>query len=195
MKIRDFIKLNADIDVYNDVTDAEGICFCGPMMLTEEGKEHFSEVMDYDIDTDFTDGYWTASVKCDGEDWRRKIRKAHEFFCAAAGYCADEDYQKWFCDIDFCQYAIDPTAMMDVTIYCDTAWYDKDKCWYTEDEINSENLCEMSFPRKMVQAYYIANGGTINSFVEWIQDEYTADDTNNLFCFCMNNGFIAVREV
>lgn len=187
MKIIDFIKLNADIDVYDDVCEELAICFCGPMMLTDEGKEHFADVLDYDIDVDLRPCA-SAVVHIDGDGWKKRLRKAEEFFNSAAGYCADEDYQKWFKDIDFGQYAIDPDAMMDMCVYCDTT------PWYTEEEMLHDNLCDLSFPRKMVQEFYIANGGSINSFVEWIQDICTADDTIGLFDFCKDRGFIAVRE-
>ena len=192
MKVRDFIKINADIDVYDNVCEELGICFCGPMMLTKEGEEHFDVVLNFDIELDFSGEFKTASIDIDDEffpdQWKWKLKKAEEFFYAAAGYCADEDYQKWFVDIDFGQYAIDPDAMMDMIVYCDTT------PWYTEEEMNQDNLCEMSFPRKMVQEFYASRDGNILTFVQRITEEYTADDTDGLWAFCKDRGFIAVRE-
>ena len=99
MKIKEFITLDTDIDVYNDVCEELGIAFCGPAVLTEEGKKHFAEVLEYDIELDTTGEIWTSAVHVDGDDgnkWKKRLRKAEEFFYSAAGYCADEDYQKWF---------------------------------------------------------------------------------------------------
>lgn len=191
MKITDFIKLNADIDVYDDVCEELAICFCGPMTLTDEGKKHFAEVLNYDIDLDFSGDIKTATVHIDDEKdsvWKHKLKKAIEFFYSLAGYCAAEDYDVWFCEPTFGQYATDPDANMYITIYRDTT------PWYTEDELNEDNLCDMMFPRKMVQDFYISRGGSIMTFVEWITEEYTADDTNDLWAFCKERGFIGVRE-
>lgn len=99
MKVRDFISLSNDIDVYDNVCEELGICFCGPMALTEEGENVWHDVMDYDIELDISGQYATASVDVDDEDdkvWKRKLRRAIDFFHSAAGYCADEDYRKWF---------------------------------------------------------------------------------------------------
>ena len=197
MKVRDFIKMNADIDVYDDVCEELAIAFCGPMGLTEEGEKHFAEVLDYEMKLDLSGSLWTAVVCVDSEDdktWRRKLRKAKEFFYDLAGYCAEEDYCKWFVSPEWGQYATDPDANMCMCVYCDTTWIDAETRLYTEDEISHDNLCDLEFPRKLVQEFYIANGGSINSFVEWIQDECTADDTDGLFAFCAERGFIAVRD-
>ena len=191
MKVKEFIKLNADIDVYDDVCEELGICFCGPMLMTEEGEKRFAEVLDYEIELDFSGSIKTAVIHIDGDDgngWKKRLRKAEEFFYSAAGYCADEDFQKWFIMPDYGQYAIAQNANMDITIYCDTT------PWFTDEEMSKDNLCDMSFPRQMVQEYYIANGGSLLGFTHWITDEYTADDTDGLFSFCKDRGFIAVRE-
>lgn len=95
MKVRDFIKMEIDMDVYDDVCDALAIAFCGPQELTPEGEEHFAEVLEYEIEI-----YGENACVCvdDPEDkvWKRKLRKAQEFFESAAGYCSDSDYKKWF---------------------------------------------------------------------------------------------------
>ena len=84
MKIREFIKLEADIDVYDDVCEELAICFCGPMKLTEDGEKHFAEVLDYDI-TVYEDAknqnIDTAVVSVDDKpDWKRRLRKS--FLCS-----------------------------------------------------------------------------------------------------------------
>ena len=191
-KVRDFIKFNDDIDVYDDVCEELGIAFCGPMLLTEAGEEHFAEVLDYDIQIDFSGSIKTAAVRVDDDDekvWKHKLKKASEFFYALAGYCAADDYDKWFTEPEFGQYDTNPDGMMEMTVYCDTT------PWFSDEEMLRDNMCEMQFPRKMVQEFYIKHcGGSINSFVEWLQDEYTADDTDGLFAYCEDHGFIAMRE-
>lgn len=92
MKVKEFIKTERDIDVYDDVCEELAIAFCGPMELTPAGAEKFAEVLGYEIEV-FDD---CAIVKIDGENWGRKLRKAREFFESAAGYCAADDFDLWF---------------------------------------------------------------------------------------------------
>lgn len=102
MKVRDFIKLDTDIDVYDDVCEELGICFCGPMELTEEGEKHFSEVLEYDIKLDLSGSFPTAVCLVDDDNdrvWKKRLRKAIEFFYSAAGYCDCDDYDKWFREV------------------------------------------------------------------------------------------------
>ena len=94
MKISEFIKLDHDIDVYDDVCEELGIAFCGPIELTPEGSAHFAEVLEYDIE--INDSCAVVCIDGPGNSWSERLRKAKEFFEAAAGYCADSDYQKWF---------------------------------------------------------------------------------------------------
>ena len=96
MKVRDLIEQDVDIDVYDDVCDGIGIAFCGPLKLTEQGKEKFAEVLGYNVKLECDE----VAIICidDPADyvWEARLEKATEFFEAAAGYCADSDYHKWF---------------------------------------------------------------------------------------------------
>lgn len=92
MKIKDLIKMNIDTDVYDDVCEELAIAFVGPLSLTEEGQKKFADVLDYDVDFDNE----VTIVKIDSDDWEDKLEKAKEFFHAAAGFCPEEDYKKWF---------------------------------------------------------------------------------------------------
>ena len=38
MTVRDFIKLSANIDIYDDVVEELGVAFCGPMGLQKKAK-------------------------------------------------------------------------------------------------------------------------------------------------------------
>lgn len=103
MKIREFIKIEKDIDVYDDVCEELGIAFCGPLELTAEGEKEFAEVMDYDITVESDGRYANATVHVDDHDektWKHKLRMAENFFYSAAGYCAVDDFQKWFKGVD-----------------------------------------------------------------------------------------------
>lgn len=106
MKIRELIAQNIDIDVYDDVCDEIAIAFVGPMALTEEGEKKFGEVMDYDVECISGQETWSgfdhAIVLVDDPDekvWKKKLRKAKDFFYSIAGECAADDYDKWFKDI------------------------------------------------------------------------------------------------
>lgn len=98
-KIKDFIKLDVDVDIGNDVTDDLWPAFVGPLELTEQGAAEFADVLEYDID--YEDGDPDAAVLLDapGDEWKKQYVRARKFFCAAAGYCADAEYKKWFKEV------------------------------------------------------------------------------------------------
>ena len=103
MKVKEFIEMwsdgtHSDVDVYDDVCDEIGIAYCGEIKLTKEGKKEFKDVLDYEIDPD--EEHCIAIIHVDDEEgiWQKKLKKAKQFFYSAAGYCADEDYQKWFAE-------------------------------------------------------------------------------------------------
>lgn len=105
MTIEKFVELWADgthddIDVYDNVCEELGIAYCSGYKLTEEGKEKFKEVLTYEIEPN--EEYGTAIVDVDGEEgvWQLKLGKAEEFFYAIAGYCSDEDFEKWFVEVE-----------------------------------------------------------------------------------------------
>ena len=95
MTVRDLIKQDIDIDVYDDVDESLGIAFCGPLVLTDEGERHFGEALGLEISL-VND---VAIVGVDDDDektWKRRLKIAKEFFEAAAGYCDSDDYDAWF---------------------------------------------------------------------------------------------------
>lgn len=103
MKVRDLLPMDIDIDVYDDVCEELGIAFCGPMEVTEAGMEVFGEVLDYDCDKlgpPYGYGYGCVIVHVDGENWKHKLRMAKDFFESLAGYCAADDYEKWFVEVE-----------------------------------------------------------------------------------------------
>lgn len=96
MKVAEFVKMEIDIDVYDNVVEEIGIAFCGPLKLTAEGKKHFAEVLEYEIDVD--EKCCCAVVDIDGPNgvWQKRLKKAKDFFYAAAGYCYEGDWDRWF---------------------------------------------------------------------------------------------------
>lgn len=97
MKIKDFIKMEIDIDVYDNVEESLAIAFCGPAELTAEGKRKFAEALEYNIDVD--ERYGAAVVDVDAPNWRHRLNEAKAFFYAAAGYCTETNYDKWFKEV------------------------------------------------------------------------------------------------
>lgn len=92
MKIRNLLKQEIDIDVYDDATEELGIAFCGPQELTEEGEREFADVLDYECSI----GDQCVIIHVDGEDWEHKLERAELLFESMAGYCSAEQFDKWF---------------------------------------------------------------------------------------------------
>ncbi len=99
MTVSDLIKMEIDIDVYDNVLDDIGIAFCGPLELTEAGKKKFREVLDYKVFFRNSVYGQVAIVDVDAiqeEVWRKKLSNAKNFFWSAAGYCAVSNFKRWF---------------------------------------------------------------------------------------------------
>ena len=99
MTVREFISEPVDIDVYDNVCEELGIAFCGPLTLTGAGEEKFSDVLEYRVILENAgSACMTALVDVDGPDgvWQKRLRRAKEFFEAAAGYCTEAEYKTWF---------------------------------------------------------------------------------------------------
>lgn len=94
MKIREFIKGNTDVDVYDNVCEELAIACCRPIQLTEEGKQEFADVLEYNIEEY---GY-IAIVDVDGDNWEQKLKRAKKFFESLAGYCIVREWKMWFVD-------------------------------------------------------------------------------------------------
>ena len=110
MTVKEFVEKWADgtqddIDVYDDVCEEVAIAYCGCLKLTDEGRKHFKDVLNYTIDVNDSissnEVPW-AIVYVDDEEgvWQEKLEKAKEFFYSAAGYCSCDDYDKWFKEVN-----------------------------------------------------------------------------------------------
>ena len=102
MKVRDLLKMDIDIDVYDNVTEELAVAFCGPMELTEAGIRRFGEVLDYWVELTNKGSYIYAIVAVDDPEdedgWERKLELAKELFESMAGLCPATDYDLWFKD-------------------------------------------------------------------------------------------------
>lgn len=97
MTVRDFIEMDIDIDVVDDVCEELYIAAVCPIVLTELGKATFKEILDLQVTV--TDDVAILHID-DPEDrvWVRRLKKAREFFEAAAGYVSCEQHDAWFAE-------------------------------------------------------------------------------------------------
>lgn len=96
MKLRDFIKIEQDTDIYDDVYDGIGVCFCGALRLKKEGQKRYADILDLDVEPVSP---YEAILHIDDPDdeiVEARYRLAKDFFWSAAGYCADDDWHRWF---------------------------------------------------------------------------------------------------
>ena len=104
MKVKDLLKMEVDIDVYDSVCDDIGIAFCGPMELTDKGLAKFDKA----INLPCVLRNYGDSVICivevedevDPNLWKKNLKRAKELFYALAGYCAADDYDEWFKEVE-----------------------------------------------------------------------------------------------
>ena len=99
MTIRELMEYEIDIDVANNVTDSLGCCLVCPIKLTEEGEREWGDVLDYIVDVSGDDNYAECIVDDDPNiKWQTKKMRLNDFLYSAAGYCSEDDYNKWFVD-------------------------------------------------------------------------------------------------
>lgn len=97
MKLKDlfdFINANEEeIDVYVDGID--GIAVCAPVSLTEEGKKHFADALELEVEN-----YTVVGDDKDYDDLDNgeggRLMLAWVLLVSLAGYCSVDDYDKWF---------------------------------------------------------------------------------------------------
>lgn len=98
LTVRDLLKMDIDIDVFDNVCESLSIAFVGPVVLTPAGQQAFANVLDLPVH--FTNGY--AVVDVDGPEgvWQRRLNLAKRLFESAAGWCSEADYDRWFEEAD-----------------------------------------------------------------------------------------------
>lgn len=92
MKVKELLPMHTDIDVYDDLCEELAIAFCGAYELSNEAKEHFAEALEYDCEI-------SGDVIIVHTENMKQVRKAQELFESLAGYCAADDYDKWFKEV------------------------------------------------------------------------------------------------
>lgn len=109
MTVKEFVEKWADgsqpdIDVYDDVCEELAIAYCGCLRLTDDGERHFEEVLGYTMEVLLEGRNCPVAIIYIDSDkdglWEERLEKASEFFYSAAGYCPDEDFQKWFIEVE-----------------------------------------------------------------------------------------------
>ena len=108
LKLRDILTQDmyekyGDMDVYSDCIDEGAPAWCGNF-LTEEGKKHYAKVLELDaeIQTEYHDGatpWYSIVVKTNhlpSPTDERMWDKAQGLFGDMAGYCSEEEYDKYF---------------------------------------------------------------------------------------------------
>lgn len=95
IRVKDLLRQNICVDVYDNVCEDLAIAFDGPQKLTEEGKRHFADVLEYEVMFKGSSDI-VAIIDVDEENWEERLEKAKELFCGMAGYCSVEDYDRWF---------------------------------------------------------------------------------------------------
>lgn len=97
MKVRDLIKMDVDIDVYDDYDERLGIAYCYGYKLTEEGEERFKDALELDVEIRNGFGEAIALVHC---ETGKEATKAMDFFNSLAGWCSVKQFDKWFQEIE-----------------------------------------------------------------------------------------------
>ena len=94
MKVRDLLKEEIDIDVYDDYDERCGIAFCGPCKLTAKGKRKFAAIMDNEVKIyaplDIAD---IAVISCENE---HEAQIAKYLFHGFAGFIPSEEWETLF---------------------------------------------------------------------------------------------------
>ena len=95
MTVREFLGMEIDVDMGDDIEDRVNIAFCGPCKLTEFGKERFVDILDCKVI--YNEEYCYATICLDEyEDWEEKLDSAELLFVGFAGYIPDSQYKKLF---------------------------------------------------------------------------------------------------
>lgn len=84
--------IDEDVDVMVDGIDC--IAVCPPVKLTEEGRKHFAPALELEVEEYCVMG---SDEDYDGiDEGTGRLSLAWELLSGLAGYCACEDFDKWF---------------------------------------------------------------------------------------------------
>ena len=91
--LRNFISLDIDVDVCDDLYESCYVSFCGPVELTSVGESVFSKILDKPIDVN--EDYGCAVFHVENG---KELNLYKMFFYGAAGYCSEKHYHELFVD-------------------------------------------------------------------------------------------------
>lgn len=96
MKLEEMLTgIDFDVDVYDDYSDDLAVAFCPPTALTEDGRKEFADILDLDVE--IYEDYSEACVLLNDKENCKHLHKVlKRFVWSLAGYCADDDWNKWF---------------------------------------------------------------------------------------------------
>lgn len=100
-------------DLYETTSETLGVAYVGGLRLTGEGMDHFAEVLDLpvlldtklhigvvDVRAGLANDYESLSLKEYTAKLKYMISLLGTLFWGAAGYCREEDWKKWFYQVD-----------------------------------------------------------------------------------------------
>lgn len=96
MKVKDLIREKIDIDVIDDYDGRCWIAKCGAYKLTDAGEQMFHRVLDVEVKIGQVGAQQIAVLHTETE---REANECKEFFLSLAGYCAADDYDRWFVEV------------------------------------------------------------------------------------------------
>lgn len=85
-----------DFDVYDNYDERCACAISPPVKLTHEGNERFLDALVLNVKEFSVNQQWgCCSLVVDCKD-AKEANCLKEFVLSAAGYCASDDYDKWF---------------------------------------------------------------------------------------------------
>lgn len=102
--LRELLPLRLETDVWDSVTDELGIALVGPTLLTEEGEKVFSDILDAPVSFEIIAGVIVTTVEVqapedEDDEWEHRQRVLFKLLKAAAGYCSEEEYKRYFKEV------------------------------------------------------------------------------------------------
>lgn len=96
MKVKDLIREKIDIDVIDDYDARCWIAKCGAYKMTDAGEQMFHKALDIKVNIEQVGTQKVAVLHC---ETAKEANECKVFFLSLAGYCAAEDYDRWFVEV------------------------------------------------------------------------------------------------
>lgn len=95
MKVKDLIAEDIEIDVCDDYDERCWIAKSGAYKLSDEAKQKFHRALDIEVHIN-PNGFGNLPIAILECETAEDARACKEFFFSLAGYCAADDYDRWF---------------------------------------------------------------------------------------------------